>query len=220
MMPVREKLITKNLPLVISIASRYHTSMLPLEDLIQEGSIGLIHAAENFNPDKGFKFSTYATKCISCAISNALDRYVGKSVQVGSQMRVGRKCYVELSEQLQREPTVEEISAASGVPIRYINVSTVGEQALAYLSDESAQNAFSQVEDEMTYRSIVDMVKRLVLYPRDYIAFAMYYGIDRQDGMTISAVAEALHMSRTKVRSRIQEILDTVRKVTLVDLAA
>jgi RNA polymerase primary sigma factor len=109
----RSELIEKNLSLVIPIAKKYWGRGLPFGDLIQEGNIGLTRAADKFDPEKGFRFSTYATWWIRQAIQRAVDdkgRTIRVPVHMGQKIRKMARAYNELSTELEREPTDEEVA--------------------------------------------------------------------------------------------------------------
>ena len=113
----RAKLIDRNLRLVIPVAKKYRGMGLPFGDLIQEGNIGLMRAADKFDPEKGFRFSTYATWWIRQAIQRAVadkGRTIRVPVHMGEKLRKMAKSYNELSTELEREPTDEEVAERLG----------------------------------------------------------------------------------------------------------
>ncbi len=116
----KERMINANLRLVVSQARRYQGHGLPMEDLVQEGMLGLIRAVEKFDWRRGFKFSTYGTLWIRQAIQRGLQNH-GRTIRVPvhvSQRQVKvRKIEGELSIKLGREPTDEEIAAVSQIPL-------------------------------------------------------------------------------------------------------
>jgi len=114
----KERLVNSNLRLVIANARKYQGHELPLLDLIQEGILGLIRAAEKFDYRKGFKFSTYATFWIRQAIQRALDnraRTIRIPVHLGQRERKIARAQRELAAQLGREPTQDEVAQAAGL---------------------------------------------------------------------------------------------------------
>ena len=115
----RTRLIEKNLRLVVSVAKRHRGMGLPFEDLIQEGNVGLIRAVERFDPDMGNRFATYATWWIRQAIGRAIEdksRTVRLPVHTGEKARRAARVRNELSAQLGREPTDEEVAERLGGP--------------------------------------------------------------------------------------------------------
>jgi RNA polymerase primary sigma factor len=113
----RTRLIERNPRLVVSVAKRYRGMGLPFEDLIQEGNLGLIKAAERFDPDRGNRFSTYATWWIRQAIGRAFDekgRAIRLPVHTGEKARKAARTRNELSAALGREPTDEEVAEKLG----------------------------------------------------------------------------------------------------------
>jgi RNA polymerase primary sigma factor len=120
----KDELITHNLRLVVSVARRYQGSELTLLDLIQEGTLGLIRAAEKFDWRRGFRFSTYATLWIRQAIGRALSnqaRAIRLPAELGHAERRIARAHAQLRDQLGRDPRPEELAAATGLSVRKID---------------------------------------------------------------------------------------------------
>jgi len=114
----KQRLIESNMRLVINIAKTYRNRSIQLEDLIQEGAIGLMQAAERFDPDKGFRFSTYATHWIRQAIGRAIDnksKAIRLPAHVSQSLRKVEKERLRLARECGYDPTPEQLAAAMGI---------------------------------------------------------------------------------------------------------
>jgi RNA polymerase primary sigma factor len=114
----RQKLVESNMRLVINIAKSYRNRAIPLEDLIQEGAIGLMQAAERFDPDKGFRFSTYATHWIRQSIGRAIDnksKAIRLPAHVSQSLRRIEKERARLLREMGSDPTPEQLAYAIGI---------------------------------------------------------------------------------------------------------
>src|SRR5690606_3874975 len=116
----RKRMIESNLCLVVKIARRYINRGLPLLDLIEEGNLGLIHAVEKFDPERGFRFSTYATWWIRQTMERAImnqTRTIRLPIHVIKEINIYLRAARQLAQKLDREPTAEEIAAMLEKPI-------------------------------------------------------------------------------------------------------
>ncbi|MCE9559241.1 MAG: RNA polymerase sigma factor RpoD/SigA [Armatimonadetes bacterium] len=150
----RTRLVESNMRLVINIARSYRTRSIPIEDLIQEGAIGLIHAIRRFDPEKGFRFSTYATHWIRQAIGRAID-YKAKAIRLPAHItqsirRVERE-RIRLERELGRDPTHEQLAAAIGLsPRKLMNLMQSGQEMIsldAKIGDTESSTLGSMIRD-------------------------------------------------------------------------
>lgn len=132
----RQRLVECNMRLVINIARNYRHKSVALEDLIQEGAIGLMQAAERFDPDRGFRFSTYATHWVRQAIGRAIDnkaKAIRIPAHVAQSMRRIERERVKLAVELGHDPTVEEIAEAMGITVQKLSTTMCSCQDLLSL---------------------------------------------------------------------------------------
>jgi RNA polymerase primary sigma factor len=183
----KNRMINANLRLVVSQARRYQGHGLPLEDLIQEGMLGLIRAVEKFDWRKGFKFSTYGTLWIRQAIQRGLQnsgRTIRVPVHVAQRQVKVRKVEAELALKLGREPTDEEIAAVAELPIEQVTESRelsrglssldqpIGEDGEASLGDllpSDRPEPSEEVAVSLRDRQVADVVNRLPELEREVI---------------------------------------------------
>jgi RNA polymerase primary sigma factor len=215
----RKELIERNLKLVVSVAKRYRGMGLPFEDLIQEGNIGLMRAVEKFDPDRGFRFSTYAIWWIRQAVGRAVSdkgRTIRLPVQMGEKVRKVGRAAGELSVELGRAPTDEEVAERLGwiadevrqvkeiIPdATSLDEPASNEDGASRLGDLVAGKAASDAPDALVVSEIEaaglrDAIERLPEKAR-YV-LVRRYGLDDRDPPTLAELAAELELSRERVR--------------------
>ncbi len=225
----RDELVQANLRLVISIAVKYQGHNVPLEDLIQEGNIGLIKAASKFDYRKGFKFSTYAIWWIKQAIMRTLDNF-SRSIRLPSyvvaKMNKFDAVYAALCQELQREPRREEIAEALDLSLVQVEeILTFNADAISMdlqLSDErSAATLGDLIEDPANSGEegpIAEMInKDLIaqfldrLPDREQKVLRMRFGLEDGERKTLREIGEALAVTRERVRQLEIEAIKRLR---------
>ncbi len=223
----KKKLIESNLRLVISIAKRFFGSRLSFSDLIQEWNIGLIKAIEKFDPDKEFKFSTYATWWIKQSITKAIadmTKNVRIPVHLIDEINSYNKTYQLLFQRFWREPTSKEIGKELWFPIKKIkkleevifgNVSLdrevwdEGRDTLADLLEDSNTLRPDQFAEKNTLRKNLDMILAM-LDDRESKIIKMRYGIDGPR-YTLEQVWEEFDVTRERVRQIEQKVIQKLK---------
>jgi len=226
----RRRLIESNMRLVINIAKTYRNRSIPLEDLIQEGAIGLMQAAERFDPDKGFCFSTYATHWIRQAIGRAIDnksKAIRLPAHVSQSLRKIDKERARLSRDLGCEPSHEQIAAAMGISANKLQTLMqtslellsldipVGEAGGVTLGGLIRDTSNEDPESMIINEELVSELQRIVLElnDREQRVMRLRFKLDDNEAAVQDEVAKELKLSRERVR---QIEVQAIKKLRLI----
>jgi RNA polymerase primary sigma factor len=224
-----QELAKRNLRFVISVAKKYQNRGLPLSDLIGEGNVGLLTAARKFDPDQGVKFISYAVWWIRQAILAALARQ-GRTVRVplnrtADLSRIVRTAEL-LRQELRREPTPEELSAATGLSLEVVQslaALNTGEVRLDAPLDPDGDRALIErfiaedlpdTEEKTMERFLSDEVEEALktLPPRDAKVLRLYFGLEGGREHTLEEIGSMLGVTRERVRQLRDRALKRLRE--------
>jgi RNA polymerase primary sigma factor len=207
----KNRMINANLRLVVAQARRYQGHGLPLEDLVQEGMLGLIRAVEKFDWRRGFKFSTYGTLWIRQSIQRGLQnsgRTIRLPVHVAQRQVKVRKVESELSTKLGRDPTDEEIAAVAELPIEQVveirevsralpsldqPVGDDGEAALGDLLPSDRPQPDEEVADSLREQQVAEIVAQLPEPERKVIE--LRFGLSGDEPRTVRQAGKELGLT-------------------------
>jgi RNA polymerase primary sigma factor len=219
----KERMVNSNLRLVMSIARRYQGQGLSMGDLVQEGTLGLIRAVEKFDWRKGFRFSTYATLWIRQSIQRGLEnsgRTIRLPVHVGQRARKVARARRELTAKLGREPSDEEIAAATGLELELVleaskadreptsldlPVGDDGETSLGALIATDEASPHEEVADTLRHEAVQKAIETLPDKERTVIH--LRFGTGGEPPQTLSEVGRRLGLSSTRARELEEQAL-------------
>lgn len=225
-----EKLVKANLRFVVSVAKQYQNRSLPLNDLINEGNLGLIKAAKKFDETKGFKFISYAVWWIRQSIMQALaeqSRIVRLPMNKSGAINQIRRAYAELEQQYEREPTEEELAEildmkpnevrnTLGAEVKQMSMDApFGEDESGSLLDVLENDTTGPTDGNLVFNDSlkVETMRALsTLTAREREVIMMSFGIGHDNPYTLEEIGDAMGLTRERVRQIREKALQKLRE--------
>ncbi len=224
----RRKLIVSNLRLVVSIAKKYLYYGLPLSDLIEEGNLGLMKAVDRFDPDRGCKFSTYATWWIRQAVTRSLSNQ-GRTVRIPVYITDNLSKYKRVCEELYiksgHQATLEEVAKAMDIKISDVKrLEMFAESASPFdfsqSSDGEGYNESPEIRDAVSHDKGMNQFERdqemetlmLVLNEREALIMRYRYGLIDGCAHTLEEAGQEFDLTRERIRQIEREAMKRLRK--------